>query len=115
MLYAVEPVLAVNDATTVIALLPATTLKTTPEPVAPPAWAVPNRLPLASNARQTVELSAEGTYVPTGPAGKLVLPLSLTVDMQRRRTLSAAVPFLLAGSVPGGRESAHPATRQSGS
>jgi hypothetical protein len=49
-----------------------------------------------------VELSAEGTYVPSSGAGKLLLPLSLTEDMQRRRTLTAAVPFLLAGSVPRG-------------
>ena len=58
--------------------------------------------PLAANARQTVELSAEGSYVPASPSAKLLLPLSLTEDLQRRRTLSAAVPFLLAGSVPRG-------------
>ncbi len=58
--------------------------------------------PLVSNARQTVELSAEGSYVPTSVLAKLPLHLSLTEDLERRRTLTAAVPFLLAGSVPRG-------------
>jgi hypothetical protein len=57
---------------------------------------------MASNARQSVELIAEGSHVPAGAAAKLLLPLSLTVDMQNRRSLTAGVPFLLAGSVDAG-------------
>lgn len=55
--------------------------------------------PFPAASRRQVTLTAEGTYVPQTENGKMAVPLSLTVDMQRRKEISATVPFLLAGAV----------------
>jgi len=53
--------------------------------------------PFPPATRRTVTLLAEGDNVPSDAAGKLALPVSMTVDMTDRQEFVARVPFLLAG------------------
>ena len=55
--------------------------------------------PMPAGTRQTIELSAEGDYLPTGADAKMVLPLSITEDLQTRRSFRAVVPFIVAAPV----------------
>lgn len=55
--------------------------------------------PFAPGTRRTVELIAEGSYVPSSVNAKLPVPVSIVTDVQRRQTIVAVVPFLQAGRV----------------
>jgi len=45
----------------------------------------------------TVKLTASGRYVPTGQAGKMTLPVTITTDVSRRKTIGATVSMIVAG------------------
>ena len=49
--------------------------------------------------RKTVTLSAEGDSIPTGPDGRLPLPVRMVTDMRDARTLNVRAAFLLSGVV----------------
>ena len=57
-----------------------------------------NLSPLPAATRRVVELTLEGTYVPAGDKAKMLLPISITTDARRTRTLMAPVPFMQAGA-----------------
>jgi len=45
----------------------------------------------------TVQLSARCRYVPTGQSGKMTLPITITTDVSRQKTIHATVSFIVAG------------------
>lgn len=53
---------------------------------------------MAPGSRRTVELTAEGAYIPAGGNGKMPVAISITTDMQRRQSITASAAFLLAGA-----------------
>jgi len=55
--------------------------------------------PLPAGTRRVVTLAAEGAHIPAGPEGKMPLPISITVDAARRKTVIAPVAFIRAGRV----------------
>jgi hypothetical protein len=56
------------------------------------------RLPaMAANTRATVTLSASVSHVPISASGKMMLPVTQTVDLRRRQELGAAIAFIEAG------------------
>ena len=60
------------------------------------------RIPsLAAGSRKVLTLMAEGDHVPTGPAGKMALPLTVSIDTRWHKKLAASVPFIVAGRVAG--------------
>lgn len=55
--------------------------------------------PMPAFSRRVVTLSAQGLHMAMGPTAKLAMPLTITVDRQRSRKVSVALPFLISGQV----------------
>ena len=49
--------------------------------------------------RRVLKLLAEGDHVPAGPAGKMPLPVSISIDRRWHKKAAAPVPFIVAGRV----------------
>ena len=45
----------------------------------------------------TVRLAARCRYVPTGQTGKMTIPITITTDVSRQKTINATVSFIVAG------------------
>ncbi|MCP4378173.1 MAG: DUF4091 domain-containing protein [bacterium] len=53
--------------------------------------------PFAPAASRKVELVARCRYIPTGQAGKMSIPVTITTDVSREKTINATVSLLVAG------------------
>jgi hypothetical protein len=53
--------------------------------------------PFPPGQSTTVELTARCRYIPAGQAGKMTLPVTITTDVSRQKTIQATVSLIVAG------------------
>jgi len=67
----------------------------------PAGWkAIKNEVrvsPFPAGESTTVELTARCRYIPAGQAGKMTIPVTITTDVSRQKTIPATVSMIVAG------------------
>ncbi len=67
----------------------------------PSGWkAIKNEVrisPFPAAQSTTVTLTARGRYIPSGQTGKMTLPVTITTDVSRQKTIQATVSMIVAG------------------
>ena len=53
--------------------------------------------PFSPSASKSVELTARCRYIPAGQAGKMTIPVTITTDVSREKTIGATVSLIVAG------------------
>ena len=53
--------------------------------------------PFPPGQSTTVELTARCRYIPAGEAGKMTVPVTITTDVSRQKTIDAAISLIVAG------------------